>query len=116
MGDVIYASYDGPIVFSSDIWKSPRFVFVPVLPVQPANGGSTKYQVVEFRAWFITDQPACAVKGVSPRATNGLVVENPGLGSVRVFFLFEKALPPPPSTDGSIGYAGTGPKIPLLVN
>ena len=48
---------------SDAIYDSPRFGYVPVLPVQPANGGSNKYQIIDFRACFITDQPASAVKG-----------------------------------------------------
>ncbi len=106
------AAYAGPIVVSSDIYNSPRFGYVPVLPVQPANGGSNKYQVIEFRPTFITDQPASAVKGDLPSSTNGIVTDNNGVHSIQVIFLNEKALPPPPSSAGTSIYAGTGPKIP----
>ena len=84
--------------------------------MQPANGGSDKYQVIEFRPIFITDQPASAVKGDAPQPTNGIVTDTTAVHSVQVIFINEKALPPPPATNGTIGYAGSGPKIPLLVN
>ena len=116
VGDVNYATYPGPAVISSSIYDSPRFGYVPILPVQPANGGSAKYQVIEFRPTFITDQPASAVKGDAPSSTNGIVTDTNGVHSVQVMFINEKALPPPPTTNGTVGYAGSGPKIPLLVN
>jgi len=116
VGDVNYATYPGPVVISSAIYDSPRFGYAPVVPVQPANGGSNKYQVVEFRPTFITDQLASAVKGDAPTSTNGIVTDNNGVHSVQVIFINEKALPPPPATEGTSAFAGTGPKIPLLVN
>ena len=117
VGDVDSTSLhaDAPLI-SDAIYDSPRFAYVPVLHVQPANGGSKKYQIIDFRACFITDQPASAVKGDPPSATNGIITDNNGINSVEVIFLNPNALPNPPVKDGTINYIGSGPKIPLLVN
>jgi hypothetical protein len=116
VGDVDTASYSGPPLISDAIYDSPRFAYVPVLVVQPANGGSRKYQIIDFRACFITDQPASALKGDAPSASNGLVTDNNGITSVEVIFLNPNALPNPPVKNGTINYVGSGDKIPLLVN
>ena len=109
--------YTGNVpLISSKIYDSPRFAYVPVLKVQPANGGSNKYQIIDFRACFITDQPGSAIKGDPPSATNGLVTDNNGITSVQVIFLNPNALPNPPVKNGVINYIGSGAKIPILVN
>jgi len=117
VGDVDADTYTLPApVISDAIYDSPRFGYVPVLPVQPANGGSNKYQIVDFRACFITDQPASAVKGDPANAGNGIVTDTNGIRSVEVIFLNPSALPNPPVKNGTINYVGSGPKIPILVN
>jgi hypothetical protein len=121
IADVIDPAYAGPPLISSDIYDSPRFGYVPVLQVQPANGGSAKYQIIDFRACFITDQPPSAIKGDGPSSTsgnsiNGITTDNNGVKSVQVIFLNGNALPNPPVKHGTINYLGKGPKIPLLVN
>ena len=74
------AGTTGTPLISDAIYDSPRFGYVPVLKVQPANGGSKKYQIVDFRACFITDQPGSAVKGDPPgSATNGFTTDNNGI-------------------------------------
>jgi hypothetical protein len=103
-------------VISDAIYDSPRFGYVPVLPVQPANGGSKKYQIIDFRACFITDQPASAVKGDPPNTGNGIVTDTNGIRSIEVIFLNPDALPNPPVKNGTINYVGSGEKVPLLVN
>jgi hypothetical protein len=117
VGDVDAGNYtqSGPVI-SDAIYDSPRFGYVPVLPVQPANGGSKKYQIIDFRACFITDQPASAVKGDPPNTGNGIVTDNNGIRSIEVIFLNPNALPNPPVKNGTINYVGSGDKIPLLVN
>jgi hypothetical protein len=117
VGDVDAGNYtqSAPVI-SDAIYDSPRFGYVPVLPVQPANGGSNKYQIIDFRACFITDQPASAVKGDPPNAGNGIVTDNNGIKAVSVIFLNPNALPNPPVKDGTINYVGSGEKVPLLVN
>jgi Flp pilus assembly protein TadG len=104
-------------LISPDIYNSPRFAYVPVLNVQPANGGSNKYQIVDFRACFITDQPGSAIKGDGPAtANNGFIMDSNGVNSVQVIFLNPNALPVPPVANGTINYVGSGPKVPILVN
>jgi hypothetical protein len=109
--------YTGTTPLISDkIYNSPRFAYVPVLKIQPANGGSNKYQIIDFRACFITDQPPSAVKGDPPSATNGLVTDNNGITSLQVVFINPNALPAPPVVNGTINYTGSGAKVPILVN
>jgi len=117
IADVANKSYAGGPVFSSDIYSSPRFGYVPVLPVQPANGGSKNYQIIDFRPAFITDQPASAMKGDGPgTANNGLINDKGKARAVQVVFLNARALPPPPVTGGTVAYTGAGPRVPLLVD
>lgn len=115
VGDVDSSSYTGPPLISDAIYDSPRFAYVPVLPVQPDNGKKS-FQIIDFRAAFITDQPASAIKGDAPSATNGIFTDNNGVKAVSVIFLNPNALPNPPVKDGTINYVGSGEKIPLLVN
>jgi hypothetical protein len=117
VADVDNANYtlSGPAI-SDKIYDSPRFGYVPVLPVQPANGGSNKYQIIDFRACFITDQPGSAMKGDPPNAGNGIVTDTNGVHSIEVIFLNPNALPLPPVKNGTINYVGSGPKVPVLVN
>jgi hypothetical protein len=115
--DPTLGGYTGATPLISDnIYDSPRFAYVPVLKIQPANGGSNKYQIVDFRACFITDQPPSAIKGDLPSASNGLVTDGNGITSLQVVFLNPNALPNPPVKDGVINYIGSGTKVPLLVN
>jgi hypothetical protein len=116
VGDVDTSGYTGAPLISSKIYDSPRFAYVPVLKVQPANGGSTNYQIIDFRPCFITDQPASAVKGDGPGTSNGFITDNNGIVSVEVIFLNGNALPNPPVKNGVINYVGSGAKIPVLVN
>jgi hypothetical protein len=116
VGDIDTASYSGPPVLSSDIYNSPRFGYVPVLPIQPTSGGSNKYQIIDFRPCFITNQTASAQKGDVATGTNGLTMSGSAVQSVQVIFINGKALPVPPVKNGTINYMGSGPKIPLLVN
>jgi Flp pilus assembly protein TadG len=117
ISEVIDPAYAGAPLISSDIYGSPRFGYVPILKIQPSNGGSEKYQIIDFRACFITDQPPSSVKGDGPStATNGFVMDNNGVKSVQVIFLNGNALPNPPVKNGVINYIGSGPKIPILVN
>jgi Flp pilus assembly pilin Flp len=116
--DPTKGGYNGTVPLISDaIYDSPRFAYVPVLQVQPANGGSKKYQIIDFRACFITDQPPSSVKGDPPGSTsNGIITDVNGVHSVQLVFLNPNALPSPPVKNGTINYIGSGPKIPLLVN
>jgi hypothetical protein len=116
--DPAAGGYTGTVpLISPAIYDSPRFAYVPVLKVQPASGGSNKYQIIDFRACFITDQPPSAIKGDGPSTpNNGFVMDSNGVHSVEVIFLNGNALPSPPVKNGTINYVGSGPKAPILVN
>lgn len=117
VSDVIDPAYTGTPLISSAIYDSPRFGYVPILKIQPANGGSEKYQIIDFRACFITDQPPSAIKGDGPStSTNGFVMDSNGVHAVEVIFLNPYALPNPPVKNGVVNYIGSGPKIPIMVN
>ena len=120
VGDVSSASYSGDVVIDQSIYRSPRFVQVPVLGRVPVTGGSDKYEIVDFRPGFITDQPSgdTRVTG-TPTSGNGITwTSNNKLQAVNVIFLNIKALPNPPLDKNGqyIPYAGSGKKIALLVN
>ncbi|MEO5653778.1 MAG: pilus assembly protein TadG-related protein [Marmoricola sp.] len=116
VGMVSGASYTGQPVISADIYKSARFVRVPVLGVQPSSGGSNRYQVVGMRNGFITDQPASASRTSSATSTNGISGASGDVASVQVVFLNQAALPPPPDTGGALGAYQGGAKTMRLVN
>jgi hypothetical protein len=117
VGDINGASYSGPPVLSAAIYDSPRFSLVPVLGVQPSNGGSNRYQIVGFRPSFITDQSNAATRTTPATATNGITGPAGSLESLQVIFINEGALPPLPDLGGPlIPYTGSGHKILRLMN
>ncbi len=120
LGQIVGSSYTlpGPVL-SKNIWNSPRFVFVPVLGVEPSNGGSNKYQIVGFRPGFITDQTETATQATVASANNGLTPSGNGneVQSVQVVFINSAALPDPPGGRTVQEYVpGQGPKIVRLIN
>jgi len=117
-------TYAGDVVLDESIYDSPRFFFVPVLHVQPANGGSDKYSIVDFRPAFLTDEEVAAssVKG-SNTATpasgnspgNGITIEQNQIKQMKVVFFNAKALPG--RTGGSVtAYFGVGPRIVRMID
>ena len=114
VGDIDGPTYTGAPVLSSAIYDSPRFALVPVFGVQPANGGSNKYQVIGFRAAFITDQPNSATKSSAVTAANG-ITGSTSIESLQVVFFNDKALPQYQGTDVQ-AYQGIGPKVMRLIN
>ena len=105
-------------IFTQDVWKSPRFVLVPVLDHDP-NG--TKWMPIKtFVPGFICDQPSGASKQTPLEGTqteNGLVTQNPRkLRAIRVFFFDMDALPPPPDGTPLQDYFGSGKKVITMVN
>lgn len=105
-----YTEADGP-AFSPDILNSPRFAYVPVLKVKPANGGSQDYAIIDFRPAFITDETATA----PATSDNGVTVQNNDVKTMKVFFFSYWALPqgaPGPLID----YLGVGPKTVYLID
>lgn len=119
VGAVSSKTYSGGVVLDQRIYKSPRFVQVPVLGRQPDTGGSNKYEIVDFRPGFITDQPDLATRLTgTPSSGNGITWSGNKLQAVNVIFLNIDALPNPPQDEEGhyIPYVGSGKKIPLLVN
>jgi hypothetical protein len=125
-------TYTGPVVIDQSIYKSPRFVTVPVLKF-PGTGSCCRWQILEFRPAFITDQPANATRATgAPIMTpgcagsannftgecNGLKFDHGQLLAVNVVFINPSALPDPPlDANGKyIPYTGTGSKVAILIN
>jgi len=127
LGAVSLESYGGPAVFSDRIYSSPRFVWIPVIKVNPSNGGSEHYAITDFRPAFITSETMASTKA-SPQfaaeggiaktpatTSNGLIVENNRLTSLGVIFFNSKALPT--VGDFPVGpYVGKGPMAIRLVD
>ena len=101
-----------------DILSSPRFFYVPVLAIQPANGGSQTYSIVDFRAAFLTDETSTtnAIKGSKTGTNNnGLYVQGNDIKQLKVVFFNDAALP----IDGDIpiiDYLGTGNRVIRLID
>lgn len=131
IGQVSSQTYAGPPVINQAIYNSPRFVQVPILGVQPSNGTSHQYEILDFRPAFIADQSVADTRTTgSPITTgcqtgnnfsgqcNGLTYDHGQLNSVTLIFINPKALPNPPLDENGkdIPYTGSGKKVPLLVN
>jgi hypothetical protein len=116
--DIAQASYTGPAVLDPSIIDSPRFVLVPVLKVQPGNGSSNNYSIIDVRPGFITDETAnsSTVQGThTADSDNGLTISNNGITQLKVVFFSLWALPTDNVKD-VIDYLGVGPRIVRLVN
>jgi hypothetical protein len=131
VGQVSSQTYAGPAVIDQSIYASPRFVQVPVLGTQPSNGTSHQYQILDFRPAFITDQSVADTRLTGSPITlgcqtgnnfsgecNGLTYDHGRLNSVTLVFINPKALPRPPLDKNGkyIPYAGSGKKVPLLID
>ena len=117
LADIASASYAGPPVLDVDIYSAPRFIWIPVLKVQPGSGGSQRYSIFDFRPGFITDEAATAtaIRGSrTATADNGLTIPSNDITQIKVVFFNVNALP----TDGdypTIDFLGVGtPKIKLV--
>jgi hypothetical protein len=123
IGDVDTKNYtlSGP-VFSTAIWSSPRFVWIPVIAC-PCTGNSTNYEVIAFRPAFITDQANSATK-TTPLTSctntdcNGLTLGQNGhsIAPLQVVLLNIASLPSPPNGGPVSPYNGIGPPIVRLIN
>jgi hypothetical protein len=117
LADIASPSYAGGPVLDVDIYSAPRFIWIPVLKIQPASGGSQRYSIIDFRPGFITDEQATSttLRG-SHTATsdNGLTFRSNDVEQIKVLFFNVNALP----VDGdypTIDFLGVGtPKIKLI--
>jgi hypothetical protein len=116
VGDVDGATFTGAPVLSAAIYKSARFVRVPVLGVQPSSGGSNKYQIIGMRPGFITDQANAATRTTPATSTNGITGTSGNVASIQVVFINDGALPPPPDSGGALSAYAGGEKVLRMVN
>lgn len=118
VGDVTKATYSGGSVISEDIFKSPRFFWVPVITAPPS--GMKNVSIQAFRPAFITDQPAYGTRnapGSTLTSPNGLTLSGTKVRELRIAFLNAKALPESVSAEGGeIPYLGFGPKVIVLTD
>jgi len=117
IGDLVSATPEGFQALSADIYKSPRFFWLPVLDTDPSTGKKS-WPIIDFRPGFITDQALSATNEApgSISAFNGLEEEPAGIREVRVVLFDEAALPEfAPATGGEEDYTGSGPKAIVLV-
>ncbi len=105
-----YTESDGP-AFSDDLLGSPRFAYVPVLRVQPSQGGSNTYSIIDFRPAFITDETTTS----AATSDNGVTIQQNDVKTLKVFFFSIWAVPNP---DGGplIDFLGVGRKKVHLID
>lgn len=115
VGDVIAGE---PASLSAEIFTSPRFFQIPIIPEQAAHGASGAYPIIGFRPGFITDEPApTTAQPVSVSGDNGLTIEHNKVRELRVVLFPPEALPETaPPVGGEIEYTGSGTKVLVLVD
>lgn len=118
-GDSIQALLEGkPGILSADIFSSPRFFMIPVIPEQASNGASSAYPIVGFRPGFITEEALSATKD-NPGSVlrhNGVEIGPSGVEKLNVVLFDEASLPDTaPAVGGEADYTGDGPKVIVLV-
>jgi hypothetical protein len=105
---------------SPEIFKSPRFLWVPVFADQPASGAGW-YKVIGWRPAFITDQPPTATRAnrqVGAGTINGIKLTSNGKAilGMKVVFFNGLALPDSMAASGpNFEYTGTGTRVITLV-
>ena len=110
--------YRGAKSISASIYSSPRFFYVPVLRVEPANGGSNHYYIIDFRPAFLTGNLSNATRqspGITTSDDNGVTIAGQNLTTMKVVFVNQAAIVEPeggPVTP----YLGRGPKLVRLIN
>ena len=118
-------SYSGPVVISSAVMQSPRFVFIPVLAADPGTG-KKYWPLVTFRPAFITGQIGTATRTnpdpdgslMGGAVHNGITWDNiQGLQTLTAVMINDNALPEYATWDGAVQhYLGSGTKIIRLIN
>lgn len=116
-------TYSGGAALDPAIFDSPRFVYVPVVKVDPSNGGSMHWSVVGMRAGFITGEDGTSTYSsqawnVHSSATdNGVTISNGKVTSLQIFLFNDSALP----SQGGGAQPGVildpnGPLVPFLID
>lgn len=121
LADIARRDYSGGPVLDAAVFSSPRFLWVPVLALDPGTGAQAQdagYSIIDFRPGFITDEPASptAVRNSHQATTeNGLTVSNNGVTQIKIFFFNQAALP----RDGDfpvIDFLGVGDPVIRMVD
>ncbi len=118
IAEIAREGYSGGPVLDDSILRSPRFFYVPVLAVQPDEGGSNRYSIIDFRAAFLTDETAssASIKGShTGTSDNGVWVQGQDIKQIKVVFFNSDAIP----IDGDIpviDYLGTGNRVIRLID
>ena len=115
VGDVV-AGVDN--ILSADIFDSPRFFYIPIIPVEAANGASGAYPIIGFRPGFITEESMAATATARGAITghNGITFHSGHIETIKVVLFPESALPDTaPPRGGEIDYTGSGTKVLTLV-
>ncbi|WP_255891266.1 TadE/TadG family type IV pilus assembly protein [Nocardioides astragali] len=115
VGDVVAGENN---ILSADIFDSPRFFFIPVIPVEAANGASGAYPIIAFRPGFITNESMAATATARGAISghNGLTFHSGHIEQINVVLFPESALPgTAPPIGGEIDYTGSGTKVLALV-
>lgn len=107
-------------VLSSEIFSSPRFLWVPIVkPFADQNGGgNADYRaVVDFAPAFLTSEGHADAGTCTSTKCAGLETNGNSVKTIRIFAFHPDALPETaPSGGGSIPYIGTGTKVVTLVD
>lgn len=114
VGDVVA----GTATLSADIFSSPRFFQIPVLPVEASAGASGAYPIIGFRPGFITEEPLTSTRAARGSVTghNGVHFLSGHVEQLNVTLFPEAALPETaPPVGGEIDYIGHGTKVIVLV-
>ena len=115
VGDVVAGEAN---ILSADIFDSPRFFYIPVIPVEAAHGASGAYPIIGFRPGFITQESMAATATARGAVTghNGLTFHSGHIEQINVVLFPESALPETaPPRGGEIDYTGSGTKVLTLV-
>jgi Flp pilus assembly protein TadG len=117
ISDLVAGNVTGTQALSSDIYRSPRFFWIPVLDTDPFSGKKS-WPIVGFKPGFISDQSLSATRDAPGTISefNGLTPDSSGIRELKVVILSDKALPPfAPAVGGEADYTGSGPKALVLV-
>ncbi|GAB3769832.1 hypothetical protein FB382_001483 [Nocardioides ginsengisegetis] len=117
INDLVAGNSVGTGALSSDIFKSPRFFWLPVLDTDPSTGKKS-WPIIGFRPGFISDQSLSATHAGpgSISALDGLEQDSSGIRELKVILFDVKALPEfAPTVGGESDYTGSGPKALVLV-
>jgi hypothetical protein len=114
VGDVVSGTEN---ILSADIFDSPRFFYIPIIPVEAANGASGAYPIIGFRPGFITEESMAATATARGAITghNGIHFHSGHVEQINVVLFPESALPETaPPRGGEIDYTGSGTKVLVL--